>query len=267
MHRLVTQLAIVILATTVASSRATTETSTAPEAEPLETTLEESVGVHLVLIDALVLDGKDRTVGGLTIDDFEVTLEGERVPIDTLDVSCGEGGVTDPRGVGDLRRRAGAAGGDDEVGRRIVLVLDYQHLPGMQRVQVLEQARGMMAAATEPNDEIMVAALTGGVRVEQAFTRDHATVAETLKRMEYDITLWAPGFQHLSEDGFFHGLEVLLHVLDRVPGKKAMVLFSSSPAAADENDLRFAELAAQAAASRCSIYPVHARGLVAQPPG
>ncbi len=116
-------------------------------------------------------------------------------------------------------------------------------------------------------DEVMIAALNGGLRIEQPFTSNAATLAKTLKRMEYDITLWKPSFVHLTEASFFDGMQVLLDVLGAVPGNKAMVLFSNNPGSTESYDLKFARLAASSSIARCSIYPVHAAGLIAQRPG
>ena len=232
--------------------------------DPLDLGQHEEVEVRLVLIDAVVLDRQNRTVPGLTVDDFEIRVGGKRLPIDTLDVNCTGEPVDDPRGVRNPRRREPIS---SDVERNIVLALDYLHLSQMQRVDVLEQAQTMVRHGTAPNDRIMVAALNGGLRVEQPFTTDHERVVDTLKRMEYDISLWEPSFYHLTEEPFFDGMQALLDVLSAVPGSKGMVLFSNSPGASDENDLRFAELAANASSSRCSIYPVHATGLTNPRPG
>jgi VWFA-related protein len=232
--------------------------------DPVEIDRQERVEVRLVLVDAVVLDRNDRTVGDLSAEDFEITVDGRRRPIDTLDVSCAAGALDDPRAVKHPRLRPAGGG---QIERKIVLVLDYLHLPGLLRVDVLEQAKRMVRHGASAGDRIMVAALNGGLRIEQAFTSDHARVVDALERMEYDISLWEPTFSHRTEEPFFAGLGALLDVLAVEDGSKAVVLFSNSPARADENDLAFAGLAAAAGASRCSIYPVHALGLSDTPPG
>ena len=150
------------------------------------------------------------------------------------------------------------------MGQNVVLIVDEaQNL----RPEVLDQARLMVEHSAAPDDRIMVVALNGGLRVEQPFTSDHGRVLETLTRMEYDLTLWEPSFYHLNERVFFEPFEALLDVLSFEPGGKALVLFSDHPGRADTDDLFFADLAASAAASRCSIYPVEASGLANTRPG
>ena len=231
---------------------------------PLDLDQHEDVEVRLVLIDALVVDKDGRTVPDLTIDDFEVAVDSELRPIDTLDVSCDAGRAEDPRGVKRPRLRGAPTAPDAE--RSIDLALDYLHLSQFERVDVLEQAKEMVSHGATAKDQIMIVALNGGLRVEQSFTSDHQQVLRVLDRMEYDITLWQPSFQHLTEESFFFGLQALMDILEQVPGSKAMVLFSNSPASASENDLHFANLAATASASRCAIYPVAASGLGTPPP-
>jgi VWFA-related protein len=253
-----------LLALTLSVTTAQDAAEDRPAVDPLAVDRQDQVEVRLVLIDAVVLDRHDRTVPDLGMDDFEITVDGRRHPIDTLDVSCAAGAADDPRSVRDPSRRPVPAA---DVERKLVLALDYLHLSQLRRVDVLEHAKRMVRHGAAPGDKIMVAALNGGLRIEQSFTPDHARVIDALERMEYDISLWQPSFSHLTEEPFFAGLRALLEVLAFEPGSKGVVLFSNSPAAADENDLEFARLAAVASASRCSIYPVHAEGVTVIPPG
>jgi VWFA-related protein len=255
-------LTLVLLAVTISIVNA--QRTDDPAAQPVDLGQQEEVEVRLVLIDAVVLDRQDRTVSDLTLDDFEITVDGRRLPIDTLDVSCAAGSLEDPEAVKNPKRRAPIS---TDAERNIVLALDYLHLNQIERVDVLEQAQSMVRQSMTANDRIMVAALNGGLRIEQVFTADHGRVLDTLKRMEYDISLWEPSFFHLNEDPFFDGMQVLFDVLGSVPGNKGVVLFSNNPGSAHENDLRFADLAAGASSSRCSVYPVHASGLTAARPG
>jgi hypothetical protein len=68
--------------------------STSDNGDPIDIEKLEEVEVDLVLIDALVLDRKGRTVPGLTRDDFEVVVDRVIRPIDTLDELCDAGAAT-----------------------------------------------------------------------------------------------------------------------------------------------------------------------------
>jgi VWFA-related protein len=151
-------------------------------------------------------------------------------------------------------------------GRRIVVALDYQHLAQLRRVEVLEQARRtIIQDEMLPGEELMIVALNGGLRVEQPFTADREQVLRSLRRMQYDMSLWSPSFSHMSEEGFVGGMTALFDLLGTYPGHKAVVLFSEMTDV--PLDSQFRAIAAQAAAARCSIYPVDATGLRPPQPG
>ena len=140
-----------------------------------------------------------------------------------------------------------------------VLAFDYQHLDPMQRTKAVESAR----LALERNDvgdaEIMVAALIGGLRVEQSFTTERDRISAVLRRMRNDVTLFAGNFSHMSEKGFVRGLTALFDVAATVARPKAILLYSAMRDVPLEE--QFQDLAAMASASRSAIYPVDARGL------
>lgn len=219
--------------------------------EPRPSTVEEETGVHLVLVDAVVLDRQGRPVGDLTLDDFEVLVDRRIREVDTLDVACDEGGD----GAGPAATAARDSGPP-----RVVIALDYQHLRQYRRIAVLESLGDELAHVVPPGAEVMVAALTGALRIEQAFTTDLDAVAASLDRMAHDVSLWQPDFRHANEEGFTEGLTALFDVLESVPGPKAVALYSEMQDV--PLDSEFARLAARAAAARCAVYAVDAAGLL-----
>ena len=70
-----------------------------------------------------MLDRSDRTVPGLTAEDFEIHAGGKWFPVDTLDVRCSDTGHDDPRGVRNTSNRTPMDAPDE--GRRVVLAFDY----------------------------------------------------------------------------------------------------------------------------------------------
>ena len=105
----------------------------------------------------------------------------------------------------------------------------------------------------------MAAALTGGLRVEQSFTSDQAQIPAALRRMQYDPSLFAGNFSHMSEDGFVRGMTSLFDVAATIPRPKAILLYSTMRDV--PLDEQFRKLAATAAASRSVVYPIDVRGL------
>lgn len=228
---------------------------------PMEIEKTEEAKVRLVLIDAVVVDQAGNTVEGLTAEDFEIVQGGTVVPVDTLDVVCPAGGSQDVRALPSPRDRVPGATRDDP--RRLVILLDYLHLDVLRRNLVFDQVKDLVKHGGTEGDEIMIAALTGGVRIEQPFTTDSDEVLASLRRMEHDISLWNGNFAHYTEIGFVDGMTALFDVLGTVPGPKAVVMYSAMEDV--PLDLQFAEVATVAAAARCTLYPIDARGLYYQP--
>lgn len=233
------------------------------ESVPIDSGIEEKTDVRLVLLDLVVVDKDGSTVPDLTADDFEIVANGDVRAVDTLDVDCDAGALAEPRAVRRAHRRPGV----DDPGRapKIVLAFDYMHLAPGEREYAFQQAEEMVENGAVDGEEIMIAALTGGLRIEQGFTGDSREVSGSLQRMHHDVTLWNGNFTHRHERGFVLGMKALFDVLGTVPGPKSVVLFSGMRDVPLENEFR--ELAAVAAGARCALYPVDASGLRAELPG
>jgi VWFA-related protein len=233
------------------------------EDKPIDMGTTEKVEVRLVTVQVLVLDRKNRTVPGLTAEDFDVTVDGTPVPVDTLDVSCPLGMAEDPKAASASAVRQAPTAGPAE--RRIVLVFDYFHVNMSQetREEALTGAVRMVRSRAAPGDEIMVVAFANGVRIEQPFTKDHDEVLGTLARMRRDTTLYAGYYFHTTEHQLFGSLEGLLTVLATVPQPKALVLFTAGPGPGTGfYDLSYRKIAALASSAATVIYPVNTEGLV-----
>lgn len=208
---------------------------------PPDAGLVEKVEVRLVILDVLVVDRKGNPVPGLAEEEFELTVDGRPVPLSSFDVSC-----------------------SDHPAGSIVLAFDYQHLAEGQRAHALDLARDAIAQGPAEGRETMVVAMIGGLRVELPFTADRDRITSALGHMESDATLYAGNFAHMNEHGFVRGLTALFDVLGTIPGPKAVILFSAMQDVPLED--QFGQLAALAAASRSSIYPVDVRGLQSERP-
>lgn len=235
-----------------------------PPSKPLDIGGEERVEVRLVTVDAVVLDAQDRTVPGLTAEDFTLTVDGKAIAIDTFDQDCPIGAVDDPKGVSPRTARPATVVRDAT--RRIVIVLDYYHVAFTSRAEVFQNMRDLVGGRLAGDEELMLVALANGVRVEQPFTRDREAFLKSLRRMEVDVSLWNADYGHLTERPIFDGLEALYQILADVPGPKAAVLFSDGRWPSTDCDPDFNNLAALAGNARVSLYPVVASGLIPDRP-
>ena len=220
---------------------------------PLPTEESESIEVNLVILDTVALDRHGRPVPDLTIEDFEVIVDGKFVPTDTFDVSCGHSTTEGD----DAALVADANPGF--VPPMIVLAFDYLHLSPIQRVDAIMRMKTMLRREGIDGYRLMAVALTGAVRVEQPFTDDRDAALASLDRMENDPTLAVPDFFHQNSFVFLRGLTALFDLLGSEPGNKAVVLLSAMKDV--PLDYQFERIAAIAASSRCAIYPVDVRGL------
>jgi VWFA-related protein len=231
-----------------------------PPPEPLPSELTESVEVRLVTVDIIALDEHDETVPDLTKADFELFVDGKLNAIDTLDTFCSAGAEADPK---SFRLGAWPTPPDlTDATRRVVLAFDYLHLVPLARTAALQDYQWMLKEkAGIADEEMMVVALTGGIRVEQPFTKDRSEIVKALHRMEHDISLWNGNFSHLTEFPLFASLRALVAVLRVTPGPKAVVYVSEGWGPSNRYDDEFERLAAVASDARVSFYPVDLRGM------
>lgn len=244
----------------------------APPAKPLPSDMEETLEVRLVTVDVVALGADEATVADLSKDEFDLVVDGKPAEIDTLDVFCDGGSEADP-----TTKRIGQWPTPKDLGegtRRVVLAFDYLHLPTaicpdslgggpcLYHTKALQDYQRVVAAKEEIGDEdMMVVALTGGLRVEQPFTRDREAVVSTLRRMEHDVSLWNGTFAHLTEEPLFASLRALVNVLGIYPGPKAVVFVSAGGGPGVTYDGDFDRLAAAASDARVSFYTVDCMGM------
>lgn len=235
--------------------------------DPVDVGLEERVEVQIVLVDVLVLDRDGRTVPGLSIDDFELLVGGKPVEIATLDGRCPLGAADDAT-VGQKAKAPPALAGPSDLGR-IVLVFDYFHMDSadpfgglhLQGPRALHAATEALESQRLAGDEFMIVSLGDVMRIETPFTADRDEVRRSLDRMAGDPALLR-GPRGLTEFRFFDRLLALLDLMESIPGRKAIVLFSG-PLRPDgfTHDPAYARISAMAASSRTAIYPVDTGGL------
>ena len=228
------------------------------EADPVESGLVEEVQVKLVLLDVLVLDRKGRTVSSLGRGDFELTIDGHEVDIESVDAVCPGGAAPDvTAGSAAVKERPRSK---HSVPHRIVHAFDYDHMENV--ALTLEQARESVRRHSRAGDEQMLVALGPTLRVEQDFTSDAEVLDRALERMHDDLGLYGAHLGRLTDRRFYQRLQSLMDLLDRVEGPKVVLLYSGPfPADGFNHDVEYRRIAALSARARVALYPVDTGGL------
>lgn len=146
----------------------------------------EVTEVELVEVDVRVADRRGRPATGLTAADFTLIVDGRPVEIAhfaelaAVAEDLAGSAPTVPRPLAGARLTApgeGSAG----TGRRIVLLLDDQHLEPGGRARVLTGMESFVADALAPGTEVMVARHQGGtLQIVEPFTADREALLAAL---------------------------------------------------------------------------------------
>ena len=215
---------------------------------------------HRVLVETLAMDVERRTVADLTQEEFQLTIGGKPMPLESFELLCPVGAAADPA----MHKKDDPAPPPIAPGspRKIVLAVDYNSLLPSDRLVVLDAIESMLRMSMTSGEEIMLVALVDGVRVEQRFTNDPRVIVPSLWRMKHDVTLWARDFgDDIDAKNYLDDIATLMDLLEGHDGAKAVVLFSTLLTKRDPNDLWLQDVAARPTTARTAIYPAWARGL------
>jgi VWFA-related protein len=244
------------------------------EDEPIPTDVEERVEVRLAILDVIVLDRRGRTVPDLQPDEFEVTVNGRDVEIASVDVSCPIGETDDPAADDNLSDAVVPFSRPEAAVHpfRVVLGFDFRHFgrtghraPVTLVGEIVDRIKETLRSEPLPGEETMIVSMGNGLRIETPFTSDRRVVLESVDRVLNDPANFGGHFDHLTENAFFSEVKALMDILESVPGRKAVVLFTGPLGNGFEYDPHFRELAALSATSRVALYPVDSGGLRTEP--
>jgi VWFA-related protein len=206
-----------------------------------------------ILIDLLALDDDGRTLTELSPDQLQLTIDLEIQNIDSLELGCPDGALDEIAEIEGEWTRAAAP----DLPRKIVFLFDYIHLSQRDRNRVLNYAQKMVEKGKTPQEEILVAAISHSLRIEQRFTADAAKAVEAMERMQFDNSLFAVDHRATGGQVFFDALSTLMDVLAQYEGTKAVVLFSAAQSRGDVFRIWFDDVAQRAAPARVAIYPAY----------
>ncbi len=142
----------------------------------------ETIDVSLVNVEIVVTDKKGNPVKDLTIDDFEILDDGEAVEITNF--YRVEGGH---RALGPAKPEEAPA--EPELSEEfepfsLIVLVDDVFITPQSRSRIFKSLREQLDEIMADGTQVMVARVDPEVQIEQRFSKDRATVAATLKRLE-----------------------------------------------------------------------------------
>jgi VWFA-related protein len=206
-----------------------------------------------ILIDLLALDNAGRTLTELGVDQLQLTIDEDIQNIESLELSCPEGALDEIQEIEGDGTRSPA----NDLPRKIVFLFDYIHLSQRDRNRVLNYAQQMVEKGKTSQEEILVAAISHRLRIEQRFTTEAAKAVEAMERMQFDSSLFAVDHRATGGQVFFDALSTLMDVLAQYEGPKAVVLFSAAQSRGDVFRVWFDDVAQRAAPARVAIFPAY----------
>lgn len=261
-------------------------------------------GARLNVVDVTVIDKQGKPVEGLTANDFVLTEDGEsqtiaqvafqRVDLDPASDRPLPPALTPPppraaRSAPAVQPAiAGSAGGAIRYQDRrlIVLYFDLSSMPPPDQMRAFTAARKYLAEQIRPQD--LVAVLTfqnGAVRVKTDFSGDRRALQEVVETLIYGESRDANDlpdqetdvgsafgqddaeFNILNTDRQLSALQTAATMLRSLPEQKSLVYFSSGLRLNGvDNQAQLRATINAATRANVAIYPVDARGLVAEAP-
>ncbi|HZR24449.1 MAG TPA: VWA domain-containing protein [Vicinamibacterales bacterium] len=260
-------------------------------------------GARLNVVDVTVTDKQGKPIDGLTANDFVLTEDGEpqtisqvafqRIEIDpAVDRPLPPAPPPPPRAASAAPAvqptiAASTAGAIRYRDRRlIVLYFDLSSMPPPDQMRAFTAARKYLAEQIRPQD--LVAILTfqnGAVRVKTDFNGDRAALQQVVETLIYGESRDASDlpdqetdvgsafgqddaeFNILNTDRQLSALQTAATMLRSLPEQKSLVYFSSGLRLNGvDNQAQLRATINAATRANVAIFPVDARGLVAEAP-
>ena len=257
-------------------------------------------GARINVVDVTVLDKEGKPIEGLAADDFLLTEDGEpqtitQVAFQRVESTQGPlppAAAPPPRAarVAPAVQPTIAASPIGEVRYRdrrlIVLYFDLSSMPPPDQMRAYMAARKFLAEQMRAQDLIAILAFQGGaVRVKTDFTGNRTALQEIVETMIYGESRDANDLQDqetdvgtafgqddaefniLNTDRQLSALQTAASMLRALPEQKSLVYFSSGLRLNGvDNQAQLRATINAATRANVAIFPVDARGLVAEAP-
>ena len=160
----------------------------ADAAENGDGTFIDRVDVNVVNVEVFVTDKKGRAITGLTKEDFELTVDGQNLPVSNLYAQEDNRPVYRAAPEATAEEPAATAPAPQEVPQeqrlRLVVFVDQTALQPLNRKRSFKHIRRFLEESLAPEAEVAVISLAPGLRFHTDFTTDREVVQKILKELE-----------------------------------------------------------------------------------
>ncbi|HWF09239.1 MAG TPA: VWA domain-containing protein [Bryobacteraceae bacterium] len=195
---------------------------------------------RVVIVDAVVTGRKGESVGDLTAKDFRIWEDNKEQPVRSFS------------------RETGAPG---EEPRRLVLFFDFSGMSASDQAGVRQAAADFIDAAFAGGKRplLAVAALDESFRLAQTFTNKAERLKQAVRGLKIDTSPAGDTPVAVAAQELTVTLENLARNLGALPGRKALVVFSSDGGFTGAQNGGMAGLAQMCNRSNVALYPVVSR--------
>ncbi len=273
-------------------------------AQPAGTTPHYTINSNLVIVDLTVKDKNGKAIEGLTKDDLVVLEDGKPQTITffepqklTLDPEPPEPppSLEDKNALPDPPKTIITSAGKDKVQyhdkRLIAIFFDFSNMQIPEQLRAQDAAMKFLNEQITTSDLVAVLLFTSVVRVQTDFTADRTILTDVIKRLPIGDSSENAGvadtggctgedtgaafvadeteFNIFNTDMKLAALEQVVRQLATLPEKKALVYVTGgiSKSSGLENQAQLEASINAAVKSNVAIFPIDARGLMADPPG
>ena len=210
---------------------------------------------RVVLVDAVVTDKKGNYIHGLTAKDFKVLEDRKEQTITSFSFE------------------ADAASPLSSQKRYMVLFFDNSTMSFAEQAQARTAAAKFIAANAGPNRVMAIVNYGGSLQIAQNFTEDAERLQAVVKGVKFSSVSpnGTPGVQLSGAVADFGARDMILGLrsfaknLGSISGRKTLILFTSGFPLAPEQISEVQATIDICNRSNVAIYPIDARGLVADP--
>src|SRR5688572_5806803 len=140
----------------------------------------ESIEVHLLEIEATVVDRGGKPVEGLTAADFDVRVEGKRVPVTNFYL-VKRGAIVEERTAGS--QPAAVSQTPDIIPTRLVLFVDDVHLHQRTKKRAIEALHTFVEKTMDDATTAMLVRWNGSLTIVVPATKDRAALLKAIDAM------------------------------------------------------------------------------------